>query len=366
MVRVNPTAAPFNPEMLVLRREALGLTQAQVAERLGISQAKLSKIEAGLTEPDLDLVEGMARALRRPIPFFHEKEAVYGPGVSEFYHRKRSSVGAKQIRQAHARINEDIAALRRLLRSADIDTSRLDALQDVDELTPGEAARAVRATLGVPRGPIKNLIRMIEDAGAMVMICDFPSPKIDGISRWVPGLPPLFFLNRAIPGDRQRLTLAHELGHVLLHRTPNEHMEEEANRFAAELLMPKAEIRADLGPSLTLDRLAKLKPYWRVSMQALLYRASELELVTERKARYMWMRLGKLGYRRREPAELDIPQEKPSLLRELFEVHQSEFGYGTRDLEALLLLEHEEICSRYGVAGLTCLEGDRPRLRLVT
>jgi Zn-dependent peptidase ImmA (M78 family) len=139
-------------------------------------------------------------------------------------------------------------------------------------------------------------------------------------------------------------------------------MEMEANRFAAELLMPKADILPTLSP-VTLDRLSKLKPYWRVSMQALLYRASELKVISERKARYLWMQMGKLGYRKREPAELNIPQEKPTLVHELFDVHRK-LNFRMQDLETMLLLDAAEICSRYGIERLPD-QDDTPPLRLV-
>src|SRR4029078_5474641 len=106
-------------------------------------------------------------------------------------------------------------------------------------------------------GTITNVIRMIEDAGGIVIRYPFGSARIDAISRWVPGLPPLFFVNEGLPTDRERITLCHEFGHLVMHDVPNADMESEANQFAAELLMPEREI----GPQLdrvSLDRLAAL------------------------------------------------------------------------------------------------------------
>jgi Zn-dependent peptidase ImmA (M78 family)/transcriptional regulator with XRE-family HTH domain len=305
--------------MLTLRREAIGLTQAALADRLGISQAKLSRIEADLYPPDDGLVNNLALALGRPRNFFFLRERIYGPGVSEFFHHKRQAVGAKPLRQAHAMINEDIFLVSRLLRSVELDRTGFDKLKELDEAdwTPEGAAKAVRAMWKLPKGPIKSVTGMIEDAGGIVFLCDFPSTKIFAISRWVPGLPPLFFIGKDTAGDHQRFALCHELAHLILHQAPNPHMEIEAQRFAAELLMPDAEIRSDFGSGVTLERLAVLKPYWKVSMRSLLYRAETLGLIAKDAAKFMWMKMGKLGYQRREPAELAIPQEKPSLLAEL-------------------------------------------------
>lgn len=356
----------FNPEMLTLRREALGLTQSALAAELGVSQAKLSRIEAELLEPEDDLVDSMASALRRPREFFFLRERAYGPGVSEFYHRKRQSVGAKALRQAHALINEDIISVKRLLRSAEVDTSGFDQAAGLEALdsSPEDAARAVRAVWGVPAGPIKSVVKLIEDAGGVVIPMDFPSSKIFAVSRYVPGLPPMFFIGSNTPGDLQRSTLCHELAHLLLHRTPNAEMETEADRFAAEFLMPADDIRDDFADGVSLPRLAALKPHWRVSMKNLLYRAKTLGGISERNARYLWMRMGKLGYRRREPAELDIPTEKPSLLAELLEMHRQDLGFSLDQLQRLLLFSRPELETRYGLRTHPDLDG-RPRLRLI-
>src|SRR5262249_30585164 len=155
----------------------------------------------------------------------------------------------------------------------------------------------VRAMWNLPPGPIANLVGTIEAAGGIVLRWPFGTPKIDGISRWAPGLPPVFFLNDQIPMDRARLTLAHELGHMILHDAPFPEMEPEANEFAREFLMPSREIRRRL-EGCNLYKLSTLKPYWKVSMAALLYAAEELSVVTPRTARHLWSQMS--AYKRRE------------------------------------------------------------------
>ena len=110
---------------------------------------------------------------------------------------------------------------------------------------PAAVARLVRGTWLMPPGPVRNVTESIEEAGGMVVFSDFGTRQIDAISEWVPGSRPLFLINSnaSIPWDRMRLTLAHELGHVLMHTFPSPTMEEEANAFAAELLMPRKEIK---------------------------------------------------------------------------------------------------------------------------
>lgn len=95
---------------------------------------------------------------------------------------------------------------------------------------------------------------------------------LSGLSYKVAGLPPLIFINKNQPVDRYRFTLAHELGHLVMHRAPTPTMEDEANAFAAELLMPASDIYNDLR-NISIEKAAALKPFWRTSMAALFYRA---------------------------------------------------------------------------------------------
>ncbi len=154
------------------------------------------------------------------------------------------------------------------------------------------------------------------------------------------------FVNRESPRDRLRFSLAHELGHMVMHTLPSPNIEDEADRFAAEFLMPERDIRSDLH-DLTLPRLVLLKRYWRVSMAAILKRAEDIGTITANQARYLWQQMGRAGYRTREPVELDVDGEQPALLQELVRIHQRELGYSRKDMHYLLALNDEELDAIY-------------------
>ncbi len=231
---------------------------------------------------------------------------------------------------------------------------------DVDEYDGHveEIARLVRERLHISRGPIQDLTKAVEDAGILVIPIDFETKRVDAISRWIPGLPPLFFVNMHSPKDRYRFSLAHELGHIVMHELPNPDIEDQANRFAAEFLLPEREISSELS-NLNLTKLAILKRYWKVSMAAILMRAQALNTVTANRARYLWAQMAKAGYKTREPAELDVQGEQPHLLDKLIEKHRQELGYSIDDLSEMLALKKEELWLLY-------LQGrDRPPLRMI-
>lgn len=343
-------ASAVRPDKVVVAREARGVTQSHLADALGISQGHLSKIEAGMLVVPDTLLPRLSQTLGYPPQFFRLTEPIYGPGTSEFFHRKRKAISARLLARLHAQVNIFRIQISRLLLAVEIGPDRIPEI-DPDSF-PGsveDVARAVRAAWNLPRGPIEDLTKCIEEAGGIVIPSDFGTPLLDAVGRYVPGMPPLFFTNRLSPGDRQRLTLAHELGHMVMHRVPTPEMEDEAFRFGAELLMPEQDIRHELD-RLTIDRLVALKLRWRVSMQALLMRAQTLGAITLRQARYLWMQIGKAGYRTREPVEADIPPESPSLLTEIIDMYRHTLGYSTSQIADLMAINPTELETAYGVS----------------
>ena len=342
-------SGPINPAMIILAREARGLSQTRLAELADLSQAHVSKVEAGLVPASHKLTSAIATTVKMPENFFVQTDLVLGAGISEFFHRKRQAVPTKILSQIHAQTNILRMHVERLLHSVNLPECRIPLLNVDDCGSATEAAAAVRAILNVPAGPIPNIARVVEDAGGLVIPMGFRSDGVDAISRWVPGLPPLFFVNKSAPVDRYRMSVTHELGHMVLHRVLEPDLESEANEFAAEFLMPVAEIKNHLY-GLTLEQLARLKPYWRVSMAALLKRATDLGCITPAAARYLWMNLSKRGYRKREPAELDLTPEPPAMLREILECYQSELGYSVADLAQLLSVSTEDLSVWYEIS----------------
>jgi Zn-dependent peptidase ImmA (M78 family) len=156
----------------------------------------------------------------------------------------------------------------------------------------------------------------------------------------------MFFVNRNIPGDRLRFTLAHELGHLLMHGIPSPTMEDEADRFASEFLMPAEDIKPALS-QFSLAKAASLKPYWKVSMWALIRRARDLATISENQYRYLCMAMSATGYKTREPTELQIPVEEPRVYRELIDVHLKRLKFTLQDLAKLIVAKPEELKRRF-------------------
>jgi Zn-dependent peptidase ImmA (M78 family) len=279
--------------------------------------------------------------------------------------RGKADVTARELDMITAELNVRTMHLGRFLEGVDITSATGIPALDVEQYgSPEQIAATVRAHWGIPSGPIKNLMGWVERAGVIVGLSNFGGASVSGVVFRVPAKPPLILLNSLHPGDRMRFTLAHELGHLVMHRFPTSNMEAEANEFASALLMPASEIRAAFrGRKITLQTLAALKPEWRVAMQALLMRASSLQLLSTNQARYLWQQIGANGWRLREPADVDVPAETPSVLPSIVKAHFDDLGYSLDDLAGLLTIHAGEFGEMYG--NFTARK-EGPRLRIIS
>lgn len=336
-------------DLISLRRRMLGMNQTELSASSHISQAHISKIEQGIKEPNEEQLSKLANALKCPVSFFYQSDREYGPPMSAHpSFRKQASVGQRSLDKVIADFNVKLSQVRTLLRFADLEPELPLPQYDSDEYSPENIAAMVRRAWYTPKGPIKNLTEYAERAGCIVFHVDMEAVKIDGASYRVAGMPPVIFLNKYQPADRMRFTLAHEIGHLVMHKYPSIEMEAEADQFASSLLMPKEDISASLS-DLTIEKAAYMKPVWKVSMAALIYRAKTLNKIDHYKSDYLWRRMSKLGYRTREPYELDFPNEKPSVITALIENLIDGMSYSDSELEQVFHLFSSEIRESYGL-----------------
>lgn len=255
------------------------MTQEDLMAEVDLTQAALSRYENDLRMPDAEVLERLARALGVTPRFLTREYAVRGALAVDVHMRRQRTTKASLWRRLEARLNAHRLHLSALFEEVSIRADQSVPVFDPIDTPPATAALMVRAQWRMPIGPVRNLTRWLESAGCLVLEEDFGTPRIDGMSQWIDDHP-VMLVNSAAPVDRKRLTMAHELGHLVLHNgVVSEDVEREANEFAAEFLMPSHVVRADLYP-VTIGRLRDLKSEWGVSMQALYERAYSLGLVT--------------------------------------------------------------------------------------
>lgn len=334
------TAQRASGQMVSVVRDAKGWTQEELADHAGVSQGFLSKVENGLLPLEGERLAAVAAALEVPPDLLSAGEQFRGLEVSCLHHRRRGSrMTVSTVRRIEGlthlcRLSVD-GLMRDHGRTAELTLPRLDV--DAYE-SPGEIARMVRAAWRLPSGRLDSVIGLLERLGVVVLHRDLDTDAQDAVSTWPPGQNPVILVNAGLPPDRERFTLLHELGHLVMHRLPCPDQETQANRFAGELLAPQELIGPNLAGLTVRDfsRLAELKLAWGISMAALIQRAKDLDCISENQFKTLRIRLNQYGWSRREPG--DLPSETPCLLPGVIDQRLDADGDDEADLAADALM----------------------------
>lgn len=310
-----PSAAVIGARVRQLRL-ALGLTQTELATRTGIASGSISMIENGHQEADDSTLSALSEVLDC-------QPSYLTAATNAEYDRPKLRAYADASQRAVDRTLHDSISAIESIRSAGLRTLPVKLpiydgdLNDDDGID--RIAADVRTAAGLDTdGVVPNVIRAAERLGCVVLPLDRELGRHWGMSLTVDGIPvirvarPSFDLELDIPGDRQRFTVAHELGHLVLHAgsaqpaTPSEaaHMEQQANRFAASFLVPGDAALADLearGGRVTLRTLASLKEKWGYSIKAFVFRFRELGVIDDAQARSLYKQISARRWNKEEP-----------------------------------------------------------------
>jgi len=342
---------------LVLARRRRGMSLVKLHEATGISVRSLSAYENGHQQPGDENLRLLSRALGFPVSFFFAAEideipveAISFRALSKTpaYHRDAARSAGRIAVLLNDWINEHF-------RLPDPDVPHLP------KTDPDTAAEMVRARWGLGQAPIPNMIHLLEAHGVRVYSLAAECAAVDAFSTYR-GDCPLVVLNVGKSGERIRFDSAHELGHLVLHSEHREphgpDAEQEANRFAAALLMPRDDVMAQRLHAATIDHILARKVRWRVAAMALAHRLHELDLLTDWGYRSACVNLSRQGYRSSEPN--GIPRETSQVLAKIFQAMRSE-GVTPNDIARDLDLHVAELNKHVFTLIPTAIEGGMSR-----
>jgi Zn-dependent peptidase ImmA (M78 family)/transcriptional regulator with XRE-family HTH domain len=310
-------------------RELYGWTQTDLGAIAGLSQGQVSDIESGADPPRATIDRIAEKTGFSPEWFFQVTPEEFAEGTIRY--RKSSKATKKDDKRAVRRLElaaELVAGLSSGFKVVPLTLPYLGDAKSTDEIE--SLAQLTRAALDLPAsGPIRNLIRAIERAGVVVigLPVDFGATgrirHHHGVSAW-PDLDarPVVGFSTYDPGDRQRHTVAHEVGHLVMHRglpDPARDYEREASHFAGALMVPLPDAREALAGAVTLRRLADLKAMWGVSIASLVMRARQVDVIDEHRQESLYKQISARGWRVDEP--VTVHREQPALLPRLLEAN---------------------------------------------
>lgn len=191
--------------------------------------------------------------------------------------------------------------------------------------------------------PIGDIISILENLGIIIILIDNINNKFsdfDGLSEIVNNIPVIVLLKDS-DGARQRFTLAHELGHLILDFKNNNIDEEKAcNKFAGAFLMPKNAVIKEFGNTrnnISFYELKVFKLEYKVSMQAIIYRLKELNIIKEHLYRKLNILFNSMGIKKQEPF--------PITVEETFQYHKL-----VHQLEVNNIISINKACEFLGVS----------------
>ncbi|NMM97168.1 helix-turn-helix domain-containing protein [Bifidobacterium sp. DSM 109958] len=317
----------FNPDRIELARECRGWNKKELAGISGLSASRISNLvnrKTRFTESD---AERLAFVTGFPIGFFVLPDQ--SVPVDQLTFRKLAKMKSSLANQAITEFQlllDTVTKLESMTHACPEPlwlngiAPRIDpSLADIERL-----AGEVRTVWGLSsHGPVKDVTRSMERSGILVVPLAAPisDSTADGVSS--PSVPHakhvIGYFPEEKPGDRQRFTDAHELGHLVLHRfrRPKDHrsLEFEANAFAGALLMPEEDARASISKFTSLNALATLKAEWGVSIAALIARAGRLGIYDAERQKSLRIQMANRKWNKQEP--IAVKNEHPTLFKQV-------------------------------------------------
>ena len=259
-----------------------GMTQAALAERVGVSRVAFGKIERGAVMPRAGTLAALAAVLEVPV---RELVVPVRPLRSVRFRAHARMYGREQTLAEVARWLDDYAWL-----ESELEESRefrfRSLVAENGSRRWNEVAQSAREMAGLKPGTlVPNICRLLEDSGVKVLLLDKKRDSFFGLSVGAEDGGPAVVVNvwDRISVERWIFTAAHELGHLLLHPgefkreatdLPTE-TERQADRFASEFLMPESAFRTEWAATRgfpLVDRVLMVKRIFRVSYQTVLHR----------------------------------------------------------------------------------------------
>ncbi len=300
-----------------------GMTQSELASALGenglkITAAAISKYEREKSYPSAQFMLLGAQVLEVPSSYFLRQPTRSVEWIG-FRCRARLGESARNIIKAYAADRAEAQSeLRDLLhpeRDFDFPSIPVSSLEDAER-----AAEKLRDLWDVGDRPLDNLVQMAEDREVIVIDWADKTELFDGLSGWC-GDRPVTAINSQFPLDRRRLTLAHEIGHLVMDTSFSPDVDDEALafRFAAALLVPGPHVSKELPDKtryLSWDELKVLKRKYGLSISAWVRRAFDQNVISYSTYKAMNIEYRTRGWHRGEPEQY-IGDEEPLLLKQM-------------------------------------------------
>jgi Zn-dependent peptidase ImmA (M78 family)/transcriptional regulator with XRE-family HTH domain len=335
----------FQGARLIQAREGRGMTQSALATLINRrSSTAISRWEKGDQLPEMDALECLERQLNIPASWFLKPLPQYGD--KPFFFRSKAAItkSARLVAKTRLEFAQEISmSLQEWVDWPVVDVPCLDPNdylritdQDIENLTVD-----LRKHWKLGLGPISDITLLLENAGVVIAKEEIGYSNMDGVSKWfdIDSRPYVFLATDKANSVRQRFDAAHELAHLVLHRHLTDvefnarykEIEHQADTFAGAFLLPSESFSAEIS-SPSLDTFIALKPRWKTSIGAMLFRTKQMGLISEDYALRLWKNYSARGWRRGEPGDDRIAFEEIRLMPRAINLLLKEGGFDSERL----------------------------------
>ena len=341
----------FEPKRLTQARALKMFNMTELAERVGLTRQTISQYEKGLAPSEQKLrelsnvLDVSERFFTRPLSSFEKNQN----DIPSF--RSMSSASAAARKQALSFLELSafiIDNLTNYVQLPGVKVPNFD-IKDFENLSDSkieDIAIKTRKYFGLGNGPISNITLLMENHGVVISNV-YLHKGLDALCSWFNERP---FVLASAHGSavRVRYNLAHELGHLVLHknlldisdienRKTLKLIEHQANYFAGSFLMPEASFGSEVY-GLSIESLVSLKQRWGVSIAAMVKRLHHLDIINENKKSRMFSLLNSKNMKRNEPLDDVIKKEIPRLFSKIVSVLRATSSFSVNDLKEITAL----------------------------
>lgn len=305
-------------------RELRGLTKKQLAININKTPSAVSQIERGMIRPDLETFVSIGFALQMPPSFFIVKSASSEPIDLASCHFRSLRSTTQAMRRQSTRKGELFIDFMEILKNKgvmlpDEQVSGFnESAENDDEIE--RASVILRRQWGMGIGPIPDVVRLVESKGVLVLPLPDAVEKVDAYSTWK-GKQPCMLISYKKPASRIRFDVSHELCHLAMHEdvaAGDARAERQANRFAGAFLAPRESFLEECPRRWSFEAFRRMKERWKMSIQALLYRAKDLGIISVSTQRRAMIQLSMDGKRKNEGETWR--KERPVLVAQALEL----------------------------------------------
>lgn len=307
-------------ERIKQARMVSGMSTRALAEQAGISAQAISKYERNMDTPSSGVLIRLSKALNVKTEYFFRDRTINLSAVS---FRRRASLPRKEENAVLGSMKEwlerylDVEDLFPNGQGCSFQLPEIDVhvkkLEDVETI-----AEELRKAWDLGFDPIVNLMELFEDKRIKAFLVD-ADQGFDACTFVTDDGTPVMAIKNGLPGDRQRFNLAHELAHNILTTDDGIDAEKVCHRFAGAFLVPKPAAYRELGQkrsNLSEYELLLLKYKYGLSMQAWIYRAKDLGIISETLASRLFRSFRSRGWHIKEPGK-QLQAETPERIERL-------------------------------------------------